>query len=413
MTELEKEHTLEPFDHDYGLADIFKSAGYNSLEKILTGLLGTDFSITDANGSTLLGKPAQYKFSMDIDVEFETIGCLHYNADVDDGALSAIDNTIKMISAAYQKYIMASSLHIEAIHADYAEIKEKNRLLAESEAKYKQLSEQLDLRVKQQVLEIESKQKQLYQAERYSAIGRLAAGVAHEINNPMGFILSNLNTSKHYVENLTALSKLFSNNESVDVIKEFWKSNELEYDIEDFADLIAESIQGSERIKSIVSALMIFSDADVDNVDKVSIKGLLTAVIERLVIPDSKSVRLDLDIQADASIDCNAVLLSQVLLNVINNAVNAIEFEGVISISDDISGNDFRIIVKDSGRGIDEETIQKVFDPFFTTCEIGQGVGLGLTVVKEVMVSTGGQVTIQSELGSGTEVTLLIPIPKS
>lgn len=409
MTDMEKGHTLEAYDNDYGLDEIFKSAGLNSLQKILAGLLGNEFSITDTAGTLILGVESDYSHSMNIDIEFETIGRLNYDSDINKDTLSAIDNTIKMISAAYQKYIMASSLHIEAIHSDYAEIMEKNRLLEESEAKYRLLSEQLDTRVKEQVLDIESKQKQLYQAERYSAIGRLAAGVAHEINNPMGFILSNLNTSKHYVENLTALSSLFEAGKSDDII-EFWKSSELNYDIEDFVDLIDESIQGSERIKSIVSALMIFSDADIDNAEMVSIKALLTSVIDRLLIPDHKSIKLDLDIQADANINCNAVLLSQVLLNIISNAINSIESDGVITISDKLVENDFVISVKDTGAGIDEKIMSKIFDPFFTTSEVGEGVGLGLTVVKEVMASTGGRVDIRSVQGRGTEVTLSIPV---
>ncbi len=413
MSDYNKEHFLEPYDQDYGLLEIFKSAGLSSLNKLFSGLLGDDYYISDINDNVVLGSKCDFKNQLDIDIEFEKAGALFYNRDISEGAVSSIKNTIQIVSSAYQKYIMASSLHIEAVHADYAEIKLKKEQLEESEAKYRELSEQLDVRVKEQVIEIENKQRQLYLAERYSAIGRLSAGVAHEINNPMGFILSNLNTSKTYLDNLSALIKMILDNASYDDVKNYIKSNEVEYDLEDFYDLIDESVTGGTRIRSIVSALMIFSDVDIESSEDVSIVDISNNVLESYKLPDDKKINICINANQEALIKCNQTLLMQVFRNVLSNAISSIETEGVICFEESLDHEGVCIMISDTGCGMSEEVLSKVFDPFFTTRDVGQGVGLGMTVANEVINTMGGTIEIQSELEKGTKVIIHLPEIKS
>lgn len=402
-------HFLEPYDHEYGLLEIFKSAGLPCIERMLKGLMGDAYCITDMEGGLVLGVLSEYKNKRDITIEFESRGSISFDKDVDESGLLVLDDLIQIVASAYQKYIMASSLHIETIHADYAEIKEKNRLLQISEEKYRVLSESLDARVKAQIVDIENKQKLLYQSERQSAVGRLAAGVAHEINNPMGFILSNLNTSRIYVQHLETLADLFEKNSDLNALHDFWKSSELAYDIEDFSDLVNESIQGGERIKAIVSALMVFSDVYSGGLEKVSVASVMTEIISHIKIPDNKEIEFNYHIEEGLEFFCNKDSVMQIILNVVNNSVTAIKSTGIINLSANMMNNNLEIMIEDTGQGMSNDVISRACDPFYTTCEIGKGVGLGLTVSKELISSIGGAIFLCSEPGSGTHVKLTFP----
>jgi PAS domain S-box-containing protein len=265
---------------------------------------------------------------------------------------------------------------------------------------------------------IQEVQRQLVQSEKLSSIGQLAAGVAHEINNPIGYINSNLTSLKKYVEELLlliaeyeALEADCSNTEKVGHIQQYKAKIDLEFTKVDVLDLLSESQEGASRVKKIVQDLKDFSHAGGGDVWQWSD---LHSCLDSTLNISNNEIKYKAQVVKDYGVIpqlwCLPQQLNQVFMNLLVNAAHAIEKNGTITLSTRAEGGNILIEISDNGKGIAPEHIDKIFDPFFTTKPVGQGTGLGLSVSYNIIKKHQGEIQIDSKVGEGTRFRIVLPI---
>jgi PAS domain S-box-containing protein len=254
----------------------------------------------------------------------------------------------------------------------------------------------------QDVSEFHNSRQQLIQSDKLAAIGTLAAGVAHEINNPIGYVNSNLNTMNKY------LNKIAQYIDNVNINGDTAKIKEI---LSDFEDAIKESIEGSARVRKIVADLKTFSR--VDQADKVfadineGIRSTLNIVWNEL----KYKCKVEQNLGELPDYYCIPNQLNQVFLNLLVNAGQAITSDnGLIKIKTWADSLNIYINIADSGCGISQDNIKKIFEPFFTTKEVGKGTGLGLSLTYDIIKKHNGKIDVKSQVGVGTEFTITLPI---
>ncbi|MCK5124618.1 MAG: PAS domain S-box protein [candidate division Zixibacteria bacterium] len=250
------------------------------------------------------------------------------------------------------------------------------------------------------------RRQQMIQTDKLAAIGTLAAGVAHEINNPIGFISSNLNTMKKYVK---VLSEAFNGEREIDEAEH----RKLERYLNDFNDAINESIDGAERVKKIVTDLKSFSRVDKAEGGLTDINEGIESTINIVWNELKYKCTIEKDLGQIPPINCYGGQINQVILNLLMNAGQAIsDSQGVIKIKTCVENDGIIISVKDTGHGIPEKNINEIFNPFYTTKDIGQGTGLGLSLVYDIIQKHDGTIQVSSEVDIGTEFRIWLPIIK-
>lgn len=263
-------------------------------------------------------------------------------------------------------------------------------------------------------------QQQVLHADKMASIGQLAAGVAHEINNPVGYINSNVGTLRKYVLDLFRLLGAYEQIESeisgplLDGIRALKQELELNYLKEDTHDLIKETQEGITRVKQIVQDLKDFShvgEAEWQWAD------LHTGIDSTLNI-----VHNELKYKADVikeygdlpAVECIASQLNQVFMNILVNAAHAIEDHGTITIRTGTDGKGWvYVALTDTGKGIALEHKERIFDPLFTTKAVGEGTGLGLSLSYSIVNKHGGHIEIDSQVGQGSTFTVWLPIQQA
>ena len=265
--------------------------------------------------------------------------------------------------------------------------------------------------------ELKTSQSKIFRQEKMASIGQLAAGVAHEINNPLAFISSNLGTLDKYINRLVDFiqtqSEVIKSLKDADAVKKLKKKRkELKIDqvLEDVKGLIAESLDGSERVKKIVYELNCFSRMDEEEYKKADINECIESAINIVWNELKYKATLKKDYGNLPPIKCYAQQINQVFINLLINAVNSIEEQGAITIKTWNKDKSIWIAVSDTGRGIPQESLSKIFEPFFTTKDVGKGTGLGLSITYEIIQRHKGDITVKSEVGKGTTFTIRIPI---
>ena len=271
-------------------------------------------------------------------------------------------------------------------------------------------------------------QSQLVQQEKMAGIGQLSAGIAHEINNPLGYAQSNLDTLKKYLDKIKLFLETLKNLENalptennqvaqelIANIRTARKSNKIEAIYDDIEDIIGESVSGLNRIEKIVKSLLGFSRTSISSEleDYDLNKGLKdTLAIANNEIKYFATVTESLGILP--YIRANGGSINQVLLNLILNAIHAIKespHEGVLTLKTFEQNEAVYCEITDNGCGIPKTNLEHIFTPFFTTKPVGMGTGLGLSIAYDIVVNKhGGQIEVASELGKGTTFTLILPL---
>ena len=265
--------------------------------------------------------------------------------------------------------------------------------------------------------DLKATQARVVQQEKMASIGQLAAGVAHEINNPMGFISSNLSTLGKYVERfnvfIQAQSELIETlvgKDAAAALGEKRKALKLDHILEDGIELIKESLEGAERVRTIVKNLKSFSRVDEAECKDADINECITSTINIAWNELKYKVKLVKELGEIPLTKCHPQELNQVFMNLLVNAAQAIEKQGEITVRTWHESGSIYASVSDDGCGMPPQVINRIFEPFYTTKEVGKGTGLGLSITYDIVKKHNGEITVESEPGKGTTFMLRLPI---
>ncbi|MBO6752950.1 MAG: HAMP domain-containing histidine kinase, partial [Spongiibacter sp.] len=232
-------------------------------------------------------------------------------------------------------------------------------------------------------------QAQLIQSEKMASLGQMVAGVAHEINTPLGYANSN-----------------------VSIVRELVASMEEQIDgesREEFDMLLGDAQYGLEQIAELVMSLKNFSRVDRSHTELFDLNdGVETSL--KICQNQIKDLVVEKQFAELPDISCAPSQLNQVFLNLINNAAQAMGGQGTLTVTTERDGDNAVVKVRDTGCGMDADTVAHIFEPFFTTKPVGEGTGLGLSIVFRIIEDHGGQITVESQPGEGTEFRVSLPI---
>jgi signal transduction histidine kinase len=291
-----------------------------------------------------------------------------------------------------------------------------------------QTIQETNARLEQSIKSEQESHKQLREAhtrivmtEKLAALGNLIAGVAHEINNPLAFVVNNLAVLKRDVENLRQLLILYQSGDTTlaqhqgELAAEIIKLSEridLKYTLDGLPDLIARSHEGLSRIQHIVRDLRDFARQEQapGKMEEADINAGVSPTVNIVAGRAKKQgVELETDLGSLPSVTCYLARINQVLLNLVVNAIDACGQGGKVIIRTRPSDDGVILQVIDNGSGIDPETMTKIFDPFFTTKPLGQGTGLGLSISHGIISEHGGRIEVDSTPGKGSTFTVHLP----
>ncbi len=264
-------------------------------------------------------------------------------------------------------------------------------------------------------------QKQILQASKLASIGELAAGVAHEINNPLGFVMSNCNSLVEYLDAyksyISALEEnILSENceQKNDTAKQqalnLRKELDIEYITEDASSLLEETLSGLKRMSKIVADLKTFAHADRVSPERAQVNTLLEDSLNLVKNQTKYNLEIVKEFSELPEITCFPNQLVQVFTNLFVNASHAVEDKGTLTIKTSASERAVTVSITDTGKGIPEKHLSKIFDPFFTTKEPGKGTGMGLSISHSIIEKHGGTIIVTSEVGFGTTFDIILPI---
>ncbi len=305
---------------------------------------------------------------------------------------------------------------IAAVLFDLTDAKMIEEQMMELNDSLEEMVEEQTRHLKQANEELKATQSQMLQNEKMASIGQLAAGVAHEINNPLGFITSNFNSLGRYLHKIhefldvqTRTIKACGSAEDLERVQALRKKLKIDYLLEDSQDLIDESLDGAGRVQKIVLDLKSFSRVDRAEVQAADLNECLDSTISIIWNELKYKVTLEKDYGDLDPLRCLPQQLNQVFMNILVNASHAIETQGTIKIRTWQDDEAHYVAISDNGSGIPEEDREKIFEPFFTTKDVGKGTGLGMSISYDIVKKHGGKIELISECGVGTTFTLIFP----
>ena len=255
--------------------------------------------------------------------------------------------------------------------------------------------------------DLQEAQAQLVHTAKMGSLGQLVAGVAHELNNPIGFIYSNMSVLTDYIEKLDKLIDVAEKDPKK--LKAAKEEVDYEYIMKDLPKLIRSCEDGAKRVRDIVLNLKNFSRSDELERKEYNLEEGLESTLQ-ILKSELKDIKVHKKFGGIPPIHCYAGQINQVFMNIVSNAVQAIDGKGDIWIETKKKGLEIVITIKDNGRGISEKNLSKIFDPFFTTKPVGQGTGLGLSISYGIIENHKGQILVDSIVGKGTEFKIILPL---
>lgn len=293
----------------------------------------------------------------------------------------------------------------ERVRERTAELQIANTLLLKEKTRQEDLIQKL-----------EAAQNQLLQSDKMASIGQLAAGVAHEINNPIGFVNSNLGTLQRYVERILRLVAAYERiegslaNDVLQDINQIKKEIDAGYLREDIGNLLNESLDGLQRVTRIVQDLKDFSHVDESERLWANLEKGLDSTLNVVWNEIKYKAEVVKEYAGIPQIECFPSQLNQVFMNLLMNAAHAIEDRGRITIRTGQDGGNIWVEVEDTGKGIKPENLGRIFEPFFTTKPVGKGTGLGLSLSYGIVQKHGGRIEVKSEWGKGSAFRVVLPV---
>ena len=308
-------------------------------------------------------------------------------------------------------------------------LEDKNKELEETTLKLAMFADELSLANLQMEHDLDERKRlesQLVQIQKMESLGQLAAGVAHEINNPISFVTSNVSTVKEYLttfiiifEQLDVIKKASQEKDILMVqqacmeIQKIWKKDDMDFILSDIHALTSETQEGLHRVKEIVQNLKSFARLDESEFNEANLNECIESTIKLAWNELKYKCEIKRNYGEIPLLACSAGQLNQVFMNLIVNAAQAINKNGIIEIETKTVKDKIIIRITDSGEGIPPENIKKLFDPFFTTKPVGSGTGLGLSISYSIIKRHHGDISVTSEMGKGTTFTITLPLPKN
>jgi signal transduction histidine kinase len=295
-------------------------------------------------------------------------------------------------------------------HLDITEAKDKEASLLEALEQQRKLNKRL-----------EEAQSQLLQSEKMASIGQLAAGVAHELNNPIGFVHSNLGTLEGYLADLFAIVDAYAALEveaaaagvSLEAIEALKKAKDLDYLRQDVFQLLKESKDGLARLRNIVKDLKNFSHVDAAEWSWADLHQGIDSTLNIVWNELKYKCKVTKAYGQLPEVYCLPAQLNQVFMNLLVNAGQAIEDKGEITIRTGIDASradHVWVEITDTGKGIAEESLGRIFEPFYTTKPVGKGTGLGLSLSYSIVKKHQGAIEVSSEVGVGSTFRVVLPV---
>ena len=385
--------------------------------------------VVDPGGDTLWGSgddvppPGEGEPRRPILIEGEPAGSVVLPAgaargETQDALLALLADTFTAMAHNNLKRMLTTETHTEVVNRSYEELQETNRSLSASEQRYRELAGTLEIKVRERTEELSRAMAQLVQQEKMASVGRLAAGVAHEINNPLAFVTSNLQTLKKYTERfidiIARYQRVFEQGgvaqQDRDDLRKHRESLRVDAISADSGDLLRQTLEGTERVRKIVADLKGFSHIDEEGEAPADLNREIdrTLSVMRHEIPAGAGiVREFFPLPV---IPCRPGAFNQLFLGLLRNAFQARE-EGLrVTIRTGVSGDRIRIAFADNGPGVPADLRTRVFEPFFTTRDVGKGKGLGLTVAYDIVTAHGGTIDVEDTPGGGATFVLQLPI---
>ncbi|MCH9671316.1 MAG: PAS domain S-box protein [Gammaproteobacteria bacterium] len=270
-------------------------------------------------------------------------------------------------------------------------------------------------------------QQKLIHSEKMASLGQLSAGVAHEINNPLSYVKSNMSTLSGYAHSAIKIIEQYevyrlatidsvSKEHSLQLSGEIERHRETEdmpYLLEDLSVLLGETSDGIARVQEIVSGLRSFAHGDGATLEDMDINGCIEDSLKVVWNSIKYTCSLEKSLSDVPTVRANRGQMIQVLTNLFINASQAIDTKGVIQVVTELRGGNVEVRIRDDGCGVAEEDMQKLFTPFFTTKPVGSGTGLGLSISHSIIENHGGTIDVQSEVGAGTTFLIRLPVSES
>ena len=281
--------------------------------------------------------------------------------------------------------------------------------------RYRADLERQNIELSAQKAELERLHAQIIHSEKMAGLGQLAAGVAHELNNPAGFIYGNMDLIKGYLGRLELVLSIYQRvslppSEAAEL--ELTKA-EIGYDelLPELRSMVADCLEGAERIRDVVQNLRLFSRLDDPECKRVDLHESIDSTLRLLSrYYGSGRIRLVREYGKLPLVDCYPGQLNQVWTNLLVNAAQAIDGDGEVRISSRVDGELVVISISDTGIGIEPDKLNRIFEPFFTTKPVGEGTGLGLSISYGIIEKHGGSITVESTAGAGATFNVSIPI---
>lgn len=274
--------------------------------------------------------------------------------------------------------------------------------------------EVLNARLKKAIEERKRVESQLVQNAKMASLGELVAGIAHEINNPLGFIHANMGNLKKFSKKMIGLIESYDQIDIPEEAKEEFekRKKEVNYDYlkSRMPEMIDRSAVGADRMKKIIQDLKSFSRLDAAEFAEADINGAIETTLSIMFHEYKNRIEVKKEFGTLPIIECYIARLNQVFMNLLVNACHAIEDKGEIGIKTGMEDETVKIEISDTGNGIPEDVIDKIFDPFYTTKPVGQGTGLGLSISHGIIKQHKGEISVKSKVGEGTTFSIKIPI---
>jgi len=340
---------------------------------------------------------------------------------------ASLETAVCALNEGASAYI-TKPLNMDEVLATVGNALEKQRLVAEkgrAEEMKAELIERLEHKNKELQLllqKLRDAQAQLIQSAKMASLGQLVVSIAHEINNPISFVCSNISRLQEYSTDLKAFynncQALFDEIEQgnfsqlkspLQALKNMEKEREVNFIIDDLIDLAKETVEGAERVRKVVKILQNFSRVQ-EELQEVDVNEALEGTIFILHNEMQDRIEIVRNYDQKARIEGYPNQIKEVFLNILTNACQAIEDKGKITLETAVEAGTVLVRISDTGKGIPKENLHKIFKPFYTTKPANQGTGVGLSIVRSIVENHGGEISLQSEVGKGTTFILTFPL---